>query len=949
MLSSRLLGPAAVGALVGALACAPGGPSTAVKPSVDPAVKDRPDVVVRPDTAITPPPEPARMAPPSIAASRDLLALAATGVPELRRAHPTYDGRGVLIGIMDSGIDADVPGLLATSTGQPKLLDLRDFSGEGRVALSPVRGAGDTLEVGGRRLAGYGRVAALGASGPHWAGTIAELPLGERPASDLNGDGDDADTLAVVVTRASDGWVLLADTDGDGTLADEKPVRDYLAARETFGWRTAGRPAPIAVAVNVADSAGAPVLDLYFDTSAHGTHVAGIAAGNDIYGETALDGVAPGAQLLGLKISNNAQGGISMTGSMVRAMDYAIRFAEARRMPLVLNMSFGVGNQIEGRARIDALVDSILAEHPDVIFTVSAGNDGPGLTTLGFPASAERVITVGASFPQIFAGVPGDPAADPVAFFSARGGELGKPDFVTPGVAYSTVPRWNSGDEVKGGTSMASPHAAGLAALLVSGMLQEKLPIRPRAVRQALMVTARPTKGDTYLDGGTGVAQVGPALEWLRAGRDVPAVSVRADGSGVDAAFRPRGLASRGDTVQAFTIRRPAGAGRAVYTLRTDAPWLRAPARVTLTGTSGRVSLRYRADLLREPGVYVGVVSGWGADTTAGPAFRLVNTVVVPHGGSVAAAPAVLAPNEVRRLAFAADSARPFHVVGKLTQGRPASLALFEPGGQPYREESSLQVGGGNGDAVIAVDAGDVVQGVYEIDAVGSPQGASTLAVEVRESPVTLRLVRERSGVVATVANATREPAEGEIDAAVIGAQRVVTVTGRGGELRSVPFRVPAWAREVVVDAVMDPEQWNRFTDLGVSVFDSAGRQLGKSPLNYAFGRQRIELPEGHGDMAASIGLFPGLAEPGSREPWTLRLVIRLEAGEPADLQPAGTGPGALTVAPGKSVSRTFRLDESPLPLGDGFYPLGLLRFRSGGTDWTRVAGLPQPTPPVMR
>ena len=95
-------------------------------------------------------------------------------------------------------------------------------------------------------------------------------------------------------------------------------------------------------------------LDLVFDSCGHGTHVAGIAAGNDLYGVRGFDGVAPGAQLLGLKIANSAQGGITTTGSMIRAMDYAIRFAEARRLPLVLNMSFGVGNEIEGQARIDA-------------------------------------------------------------------------------------------------------------------------------------------------------------------------------------------------------------------------------------------------------------------------------------------------------------------------------------------------------------------------------------------------------------------------------------------------------------------------------------------------------------------------------------------------------------------------------------------------------------------
>ena len=154
--------------------------------------------------------------------------------------------------------------------------------------------------------------------------------------------------------------MLFIDTDGDGSLGNERPVHDYLIAREVFAWTTRKATPNITLAANFRETRGVPALDLYFDTSAHGSHVAGIAAAHDMYGVKGFDGVAPGAQLLGLKIANDAQGGISTTGSMLRAMDYAISFAHQRRMPLVLNMSFGVGNEAEGKARIDQLIDSVL-------------------------------------------------------------------------------------------------------------------------------------------------------------------------------------------------------------------------------------------------------------------------------------------------------------------------------------------------------------------------------------------------------------------------------------------------------------------------------------------------------------------------------------------------------------------------------------------------------------
>src|SRR6185295_8261712 len=198
-------------------------------------------------------------------------------------------------------------------------------------------------------------------------------------------------------------------------------------------------------------------------------------------------------------------------------LDYAIGFAQARRLPLVLNLSFGVGNEIEGQARIDGIVDSVLAAHPDVVLTISAGNDGPGLSTIGFPGSASRAISVGGTLPSSFLppGPTGARSPDLLAYFSSRGGEVARPDVVTPGVAYSTVPLWNAGDEVNQGTSMAAPHAAGLAALLLSAAAQQKQSVTALDVRQALMVTAQPTPGATIVDEGSGLADVDRAWRWL--------------------------------------------------------------------------------------------------------------------------------------------------------------------------------------------------------------------------------------------------------------------------------------------------------------------------------------------------------------------------------------------------------------------------------------------------
>ena len=232
--------------------------------------------------------------------------------------------------------------------------------------LRRVTPAGDSVEIAGRKLGGFGRVAALNTQGPYYAGLIAEIPLGAPPASDLNGNGTVGDTAhrGGYPGQLTDGCSLPIPT-GDGSLAGRTAGARLSPGPREFGWAARGRQAHHHHGRQFSAKPESRSSIWCSTRFGHGSHVAGIAAGNDLYGVAGFDGVAPGAQLLGLKIANSAQGSITTTGSMIRAVDYAIRFAEARRLPLVLNLSFGVGNEIEGQARIDALIDSVLEAHPE--------------------------------------------------------------------------------------------------------------------------------------------------------------------------------------------------------------------------------------------------------------------------------------------------------------------------------------------------------------------------------------------------------------------------------------------------------------------------------------------------------------------------------------------------------------------------------------------------------
>ena len=874
--------------------------------------------------------------PPSRALLAGLMPLNSGGVDEFRGKHPTNDGRGVLIGILDSGVDPGVDGLITTSTGAPKLLDLRDFSGEGRVPLTPVVPNTDgTLAVAGKVLRGAGRVARLTGSRVWYAGQLSELPLGNVPAADLNGDGNNTDRFPVVVVKATDGWVAFVDSNLNGSFEDETPLHDYREGRETIALGTK----PITLAANFEETDGAPTLDFVFDNSSHGTHVAGIAAGHGLFEVAGFDGVAPGAHLLGLKIANGARGGITMTGSIQRAMEYAARFAERRNLPLVLNLSFGVGNAPDERAVIDSIVDAFLVAHPTVVFTISAGNDGPALSTVGLPGSADLALSVGAALPGIYVPLVAEgagPAADDfVESFSARGGERAKPDLVAPGWAFSSVPRWDTGNEIKAGTSMASPYMAGLAACLVSAMKQQGRSASGPDVAAALRNAGTGFPGASVLDQGVGLPRLERAYRWLLAGHQGSQYVVRA-GGGASAAFRRRGLAGPGDTIEVFRVRHVAGLRAAQFQLRSDGPWLSAPATLPAGSRETEIPVAYSSSRLATPGVYVGTVSAWNpADTLAGPLFRLVNTVVVPY--DLGAKPLTderrpVGPAEVRRYFLRvpqAGATLEASVVIPDSAAQTAKVSLHEPDGLPFRDvapDSVVRIGRTQpGTARFVVRAEDVVPGVYELDVVAPPVSGQSVTITVRAELAPLVLED------AEMLNPGQTTVGGRVAAALLGAERTFEVAGRGAQAESLTIRVPDWAAASVVEVQLPPDEWREFTDFGVTEFASSGQQIGQAPLEYAFGRHRFVVPPTLRGEPLTVELYPGFARDNGAHPWRATVRVRFLLPGP---RAVGDEHEITVAAGGRAVLTHPRRSELALPqlppvpsLPEGFAPLIELRL----------------------
>lgn len=233
------------------------------------------------------------------------------------------------------------------------------------------------------------------------------------------------------------------------------------------------------------------------DDHGHGTHVAGIVAAN----HRQLVGVAPDATLLAYKVLDSVGGGTTSTvlAGVERAIDPNQDGDPSDRADVV-NMS--LGGPAQPNDPVIAAVERGIAA--GAVFSLAAGNHGAA-GTLGTPGLAPSAITVGATTLE-----------DKVAAFSSGGpagsnGEWAlKPEIAAPGVDINSSVL-DDRQRLASGTSMAAPHVAGVAALLL-----EKHPgWTPLDVKTAMISTAKPIAGRLSDEGET----AGPFVAFAGAGR----------------------------------------------------------------------------------------------------------------------------------------------------------------------------------------------------------------------------------------------------------------------------------------------------------------------------------------------------------------------------------------------------------------------------------------------
>lgn len=240
------------------------------------------------------------------------------------------------------------------------------------------------------------------------------------------------------------------------------------------------------------------------DRNGHGTHVASTLAGSGTASDGKEKGVAPGVDLhVGKVLSDEGYGYDSW---ILAGMEWAARDVHAR----VISMSLGSSENADGDTVLAQAVNELSAE-TGALFTIAAGNDGPGAQTVRSPGTADAALTVGAV-----------DSSDALADFSSRGPRYGddalKPEITAPGVgilaARSQYIATGSGYYMTAsGTSMATPHVAGVAALVAAAHPDWT----GSRIKDALVSTAEPTPDSSADDGGNGRVDAAAATATLTA------------------------------------------------------------------------------------------------------------------------------------------------------------------------------------------------------------------------------------------------------------------------------------------------------------------------------------------------------------------------------------------------------------------------------------------------
>ncbi|MGY5060551.1 S8 family serine peptidase [Streptomyces sp. 900105755] len=806
-----------------------------------------------------------------------------TGAVDFVKEHPKADGRGITIGILDSGVDLGHPALQKTTTGERKIVDwvtstdpIVDSDQTWRPMVTAVSGPSFT----------YGGKSWTAPAGSYEISTFKEsYTAGGDAAGDANRDGDTTDSWGVLYDPAA--GTVTVDLNNNNDFSDDTPMKPYKDGYQV-GYFGTDNPAtdvverqPFVVQIRKdvpmdpygGDWVGkkADFVNIGVIESEHGTHVAGITAANGLFGGK-MNGAAPGAKIVSSRACTWTGGctNVALTEGMIDLV--------ANRGVDIVNMSIGGLPALNDGNNARAELYTRLIDTYGVQLVISAGNSGPGANTIGDPGLADKVISVGAAISKdTWAANYGSQVTTKYQLlpFSSRGPrEDGgfTPTLVAPGAAINSTQTWLPGSPVAEagyslpagysmlqGTSMASPQAAGASALLLSAAKEKGIALSPADLRTALTSTAHHIKGVQAYEEGAGRIDIVDAWESIRDHATAHDYTVKAPvdtaidyalktpGYGTGLYDREGGLKAGQKKTYDITITRTSGADKAVRhelhlannaghtfkILGSDEVTLPLNQPVTV-----KVQARPKSSGIKSAILEVDDPRTEGVDK------QILTTVVVsdPVHYAYSASGSVQRNSSTSYFVTVPEGATSLEVAmsGLADKSQTRFIAIHPYGtpvdntGTPYCYNNYLN---GNGCTPDVRSYADPQAGVWEIEVearrtsplLDNPYQLGVTVLGAAFDPATVTVPEAKVGTPVTASwKVTNKFAalDGKLVGGPLGSSKTTRPAIKEGETQTTTVTVPAGANslDVAIGNVSDAS-----ADLDLTVYDASGKQVAQS------------------------------------------------------------------------------------------------------------------------
>jgi hypothetical protein len=806
-----------------------------------------------------------------------------TGAVDFVKEHPKADGRGVTIGILDSGVDLGHPALQRTSTGERKIVDwvtatdpILDSDGTWRRMTNPVSGPSFS----------YGGATWKAPAGDYQVSLFREsATAGGDAKGDANRDGDTTDAWGILYDPAA--GTVRVDLNNNLDFTDDTPMKPYKDGYQIGYFGTDDpktdvverQPFVVQIRKDVptdpygGDWVGkkADFVNIGVIESEHGTHVAGITSANGLFGGK-MNGAAPGAKIVSSRACTWTGGctNVALTEGMIDLV--------TNRGVDIVNMSIGGLPALNDGNNARAELYTRLIDTYGVQLVISAGNEGPGANTIGDPGLADKVISVGATISkETWAANYGSAVEKKYAMmpFSSRGPrEDGgfTPTLSAPGAAINTTQTWLPGSPVAEagytlpagysmlqGTSMASPQATGASALLLSAAKRQGIDLTPATLRTALTSTADHIKDVQAYEEGAGLINVVDAWKSIRDDATAHEYSVKAPvDTAIDYALKTpgfgTGLYDREGGLQAgqkktyeVTITRTSGPDQAVrhelhfennagHTFRIvgdDVVRLPLNQPVTVKVQAAPASAGVKSAILEvdDP-------------RTEGIDRQILSTVVVssPLHHTYSASGSVQRNSTRSYFVTVPEGAKSLEVaIGGLKDKSQTRFIAIHPYGTPVDETSTPKCYNnyldGNGCKPDVRSYADPQPGVWEVEVearrtsplLDNPYQLDVSVLGAAFDPQTVTVPEAKVGTPVTASwKVTNEYAalDGKLAGGPLGSSRTTRPAIKQGETQTTKVEVPAGAAslDVAIGGVSDAG-----ADLDLTVYDANGAQVAQS------------------------------------------------------------------------------------------------------------------------